>query len=89
MSNIPLKGGDGNEEAETTERADATTGNPTKMSDCWKNLTTPKKAGVVAIPVIGVAAIITLIVLLTGGPDLLGLTHTIILRGQCWGFTLK
>ena len=71
MSNIPLKGGDGNEEAETTDRADG--GNQAKMSDCWKNLTTPKKAGVVAIPVISAAAIITLIiVLVTGGPDLMG-----------------
>ena len=65
MSNIPLKGGDGNEEAERTERADG--GNQAKMSDCWKNLTTPKKAGVVAIPVIAVAAIITIIALLTAG----------------------
>jgi len=71
MSNIPLKGGDGNEEAVTTERANGT-GNQAKMSDCWKNLTTPKKAGVVALPVISVAAIIALIVLLvTGGPELL------------------
>ena len=73
MSNIPLKGGNGNEEAETTERADGT-GNQAKMSDCWKNLTTPRKAGVVAIPAISAGAIITLIVLLvTGGPELLGL----------------
>ena len=75
MSNIPLKGGDGNEEAETTERANGTN-NPSKMSDCWKNLTTQKKAGVVAIPVIGVAAIITLIALLTAGSDLQGLIPT-------------
>jgi len=60
MSNIPLKGGDGNDDIET---ADKTKDNPAKMSECWKNLSTSWKVG---IPLIITGAILIVVGVIVG-----------------------
>ena len=60
MSNIPLKGGDDNEDVETADKAND---NPSNMSERWKNLTTSWKVG---IPLIIAGAILIVVGVIVG-----------------------
>ena len=88
MSNIPLKGGDGNDDIET---ADKTKDNPAKMSECWKNLSTSWKVG---IPLIITGAILIVVGVIVGstvgeskqGPLLCRLSKWQVQQGGNVGF---
>ena len=88
MSNIPLKGGDGNDDIET---ADKTKDNPAKMSECWKNLSTSWKVGIPLIITGAILIVVGVIVGSTVGESKQGLPIiqvTSATRRQCWVLTL-
>ena len=60
MSNIPLKGGDDNEDAETADKAND---NPSNMSERWNNLSKGWKVG---IPLIIAGAILIVVGVIVG-----------------------
>ena len=89
MSNIPLKGGDDNEDVETADKAND---NPSNMSERWNNLSKGWKVGIPLIIAGAILIVVGVIVGLTVGDSKQGPLSTWLSKGmmwQCWVFDFE